>query len=224
MAFQVVGYDDAGEPIYQPVAGSVMGGSVMGQYGMVPYGGGGYGGVYGESEEEVVGRAIAKHRARHGHGHGHHRAIVPPPKPEWRAGDLAHGVQQPDEGLLPMPLAGAGGTSVFTATVANITFESQVQKPYRAERMVFIVTRTGASAAALRAQGQIFVGTDLQQGELGLLDFESLGAPTAFGFRLSLTPASPGVFLRLQTQLVGGALAGTDTIAINCYFLGRVIH
>jgi hypothetical protein len=209
MGFAVVGYDDAGEPVYkQTTEGSVMGGSVMGQYGMVPYGG-----VYGE-----VGR-------HHGHGHhGHHRAIVPPPKPDWRQGDLAHGVQQPDEGLLPMPLAGAGGTSVFTATVANITFESQVQKPYRAERMVFIVTRTGASAAALRAQGQIFVGTDLQQGELGLLDFESLGAPTAFGFRLSLTPASPGVFLRLQTQLVGGALTGTDTIAINCYFLGRVIH
>lgn len=222
MAFQVVGYDDAGEPVYQPVEGSVMG-SVMGQqYGMVPYGGGGYG-VYGEdSEEEVVGRAIAKHRAKHGHRPA--RAIVPPAKPAWRQGDLAHGVQQPDEGMLPMPLTGAGGTSVFTATVPNITFESQVQKPYRGERLVFIVTRTGASAAALRAQGQIFVGTDLQQGELGLLDFESLGAPTAFGFRLSLTPASPGVFLRLQTQLVGGALTGTDTIAINCYFLGRVIH
>ena len=216
MAFQVVGYDDAGEPVYQPVEGSVMG-SVMGQqYGMVPYGGGGYGGygVYGDEDEEVVGRARRRPK----------RAIVPPPKPSWRHGDLAHGVQQPDEGMLPMPLSGAGGTSVFTATVANITFESQVQKPYRGERLVFIVTRTGASAAALRAQGQIFVGTDLQQGELGLLDFESLGAPTAFGFRLSLTPASPGVFLRLQTQLVGGALTGTDTIAINCYFLGRVIH
>jgi hypothetical protein len=222
MAFQVVGYDDAGEPVYKNVEGGSVMGSVMGQYGMVPYGGG-YGVYGGESEEEVVGRAIAKHRARHGHP-AHHRAIVPPAKPEWRSGDLAHGVQQPDEGLLPMPLSGAGGTNVFTATVPNITFESQVQKPYRAERMVFIVTRTGASAAALRAQGQIFVGTDLQQGELGLLDFESLGAPTAFGFRLSLTPASPGVFLRLQTQLVGGALTGTDTIAINCYFLGRVIH
>jgi hypothetical protein len=214
MTFQVVGYDNAGEPVYQDrpdVAGSVMG-SVMGQYGMVPYGG--YPGM-------VLGAA---HHGHHGHHAQHHRMIMPPPKPEWRSGDLAHGVQQPDEGLLPMPLSGAGGTNVFTATVPNITFESQVQKPYRAERMVFIVTRTGASAASIRAQGQIFVGTDLQQGELGLLDFESLGAPTAFGFRLSLTPASPGVFLRLQTQLVGGALAGTDTIAINCYFLGRVIH
>jgi hypothetical protein len=32
------------------------------------------------------------------------------------------------------------------------------------------------------------------------------------------------VFLRLQRQLVGGALTGTDTILINTYFLGRVIH
>lgn len=217
MTFAVVGYDDAGEPVYQPVNGSVMGGgSVMGQgqYGMVPYG---YPGM-------VLGAAPV-HHPHHGHP-GHHapRHIALPPKPAWRHGDLAHGVEQPDEGMLPMPLSGAGGTNVFTATVPNITFQGQMQKPYRAERMVFIVTRTGASAASLRAQGQIFVGTDLQQGELGLIDFESLGAPTAFGFRLSLTPASPGVFLRLQAQLVGGALTGTDTIAINTYFLGRVIH
>ena len=99
-----------------------------------------------------------------------------------------------------------------------------MQKPYRAERMIFIVTRIGDTAASPRVQGQIFVGTDLQQGELGLIDFESLGATTAFGTRLTLTPASPGVFLRLQCQLVGGALSGTDTILINTYFLGRVIH
>jgi hypothetical protein len=222
MQYQVVGYDDAGEPVYQPVQGSVMGNSVMGrqfgvvgqQYGMVPYGYPPYG---------VVGAAAPAHHGHHGH-HGHHRAIVPPPKPEWRQGDLAHGVQQPDEGMLVMPLKGDAGTNVFSATVPNITFESQVQKPYRSERLIFIVTRTGASAANLRAQGQIFVGTDLQQGELGLIDFESLGAPTAFGTRLTLTPASPGVFLRLQCQLVNGVLTGTDTIAITTYFLGRVIH
>jgi hypothetical protein len=99
-----------------------------------------------------------------------------------------------------------------------------MQKPYRAERMIFIVTRLGDSAAGVRVQGQIFVGTDLHQGELGLIDFESLGAPTAFGTRLTLTPASPGVFLRLQCQLVGGALTTDGQILVNTYFLGRVIH
>src|SRR5260221_12635820 len=114
-----------------------------------------------------------------------------PPKPEWRGADLAHGVQQPDEGMLPMPLAGSGGTNTFTPTEPVITFQGQMQKPYRAERMIFIVTRLGDSAAGVRVQGQIFVGTDLQQGDLGLIDFESLGAPTAFGTRLTLTPPSP---------------------------------
>lgn len=203
MAFQVVGYDEAGEPVYQEVHGSVMG-SVMGD---------GSDAVDGFG---VVGRALA--RSQRG------RMIIPPRKPDWRKGQLAHGVEQPDEGMLPMPLAGSGGTNTFTATVANITFQGQMQKPYRAERLIFIVTRIGTSAANLRVQGQIFVGTDLQLGELGLIDFESLGATTAFGTRLTLSPATPGVFLRLQSQLVGGALTGTDTILINTYFLGRVIH
>lgn len=198
MGFSIVGYDDAGEPVYKQTAdGSVMG-SVMGQ------------------QFGVVGRAA--------HPAHHHRMIHVPPKPEWRGSDLAHGVQQPDEGMLPMPLSGAGGTSTFTPTVPVITFQGQMQKPYRAERMIFIVTRIGLSAADVRVQGQIFVGTDLQQGELGLIDFESLGAPTAFGTRLTLSPASPGVFLRLQCQLVGGALTTDGQILVNTYFLGRVIH
>jgi len=186
--FQVVGYDDAGEPVYQPVSGSVMGGSVMGR---------------------------AHHAARH---------MALPPKPEWRHGELAHGVQTPDTGMFPLPLSGTGGTNTFTATVSAITFQGSLQKPYRAERLIFVVTRIGTSAANLRVQGQMFIGTDLQQGELGLLDFETLGAVTAFGTRLTLTPANPGIFIRLQTQLVGGALAGTDTILVNTYFLGQIIH
>jgi len=191
MSFQVVGYDDAGEPIYQPVNGAVMG-SVMG----------------------------APHRQHH--AAGRHMAL--PPKPQWRHGELAHGVQTPDTGMFPLPLSGTAGTNTFTATVPTITFQGSLQKPYRAERLIFIVTRVGTSAANLRAQGQMFIGTDLQQGELGLLDFESLGAVTAFGTRLTLTPANPGIFIRLQCQLVGGALAGSDQILVNTYFLGQIIH
>jgi hypothetical protein len=125
-------------------------------------------------------------------GRGHHaaaRSMPLPPKPSWRHGELAHGVNTPDTGMFPLPMTGTGGTNVFTATVTAITFQGSLQKPYRAERLIFIVTRIGASAANLRVQGQMFIGTDLQQGELGLLDFESLGAVTAFGTRLTLSPA-----------------------------------
>jgi hypothetical protein len=199
--YQVVGYDEGGEPIYQAVHGSVMGGAVMGAGPMA-----------------VIGA--------HGHHHPARRQIHIPPRPQWRDHELATGVVQPDEGMLPMPLTGSSGTNVFSVAQGNapITFQGQMQKPYRAERLMFIVTRVGASGANIRVQGQIFVGTDLQQGELGLIDFESLGAPTAFGTRLTCTPANPGVFLRLQTQLVGGVLTGTDTILVTTYFLGRVIH
>lgn len=197
--FAVVGYDDGGEPVYQPVQGSVLG-SVLG--------------------EDEVGR---RHIQRHGAA-PHGASIRLAPKPQWRHGELANGVQAPDTGMFPLPLSGTAGTNTFTATVSAITFQGSLQKPYRSERLIFIVTRIGASATNLRVQGQIFVGTDLQQGELGLLDLESLGAVTAFGTRLTLSPANPGVFVRLQTQLVGGALTGTDTILVNTYFLGQIIH
>jgi hypothetical protein len=198
MNFQVVGYDDAGEPVYQPVQGSVMGGG------------------------NVMGRHAAPHQLHAGHRGG--ASVQLAAKPDWRHGNIAHGVEAPDTGMFPLPLSGTGGTNVFTATLSAITFQGALQKPYRAERLIFIVTRIGASAANLRVQGQQFIGTDLQQGELGLLDFESLGAVTAFGTRLTLTPAAPGVLIRLQCQLVGGVLAGTDTILINTYFLGQIIH
>lgn len=204
--YQVVGYDVDGDPIYQDLSGgSVMGGSVLGELD---------GDVDGTFS--VVGARRAAKR----------RLITVPKKPGWRSGELATGVQQADEGMLPMPLIGSGGTNVFSVAQGNapITFQGQMQKPYRAERLVFIVTRNGASGANLRVQGQIFVGTDLQQGELGLVDLESLGAPTAFGLRLTCTPAAPGVFLRIQSQLVGGVLAGSDTMMVTTYFMGRVIH
>jgi len=201
MQFQVVGYDDGGEPVYKPV-GSVMGDSVMG-VGAAPH-------------------ALARHHGHHPHHAPRHMAL--PPKPDWRHGELAHGVNTPDTGMFPLPMSGTGGTNTFTSTVSSITFQGSLQKPYRAERLIFVVTRIGTTATNLRVQGQIFVGTDLQQGELGLLDLETLGAVTAFGTRLTLSPANPGVFVRLQTQLVGGALTGTDTILVNTYFLGQVIH
>lgn len=220
MEYQVVGYDGNGEPVYQPVQGQALMG--YGPTGVVGYD------VMGADEEEIVvgydevGRAIRRRVRRR--APQPQRAMALPPRPDWRGHEVAHGVNAPDTGMFPLPLSGETGTNTFSATVTGITFKGSLQKPYRGERLIFIVTRIGASATNIRVQGQIFVGTDLQQGELGLLDLESLGAVTAFGTRLTLSPANPGVFIRLQTQLVGGLLTGTDTILVNTYFLGQVIH
>jgi hypothetical protein len=143
-------------------------------------------------------------------------------KPGWRETQLAPGVIAPDQGMLPLPLTGSGGTNTFTAAIANITFEGQLQKPFRGERLLVSVVRTGASAVG-RLIGQLFVGTDLQQLDVAGFDLEQVGDPQAFGVRLTMKPATPGVFIRIVTAL-NVALAGTDTIAATVTVLGRNVH
>lgn len=196
MDFAVVGYNFAGQPIYADANGSIMG-DVMG-----------------------VG-AAAPHPAQHGHHHRMHRL---PPRPDWRD-QLAPGVIQPDEGMVPLPLSAQSGSppGTFTSTVNVITFQGQLQKPYRPERLLTSAVRTGTTATG-RLLGQLFVGTDLQQADIQGWDVELIGAVTGFGTRLTCKAAEPGVFVRLIVTNTGTALTGTDTIFANLTFLGRVIH
>lgn len=142
-------------------------------------------------------------------------------KPKWRD-QLAPGVIQPAEGLIPLPLTPlqAGGT--FAAATTQITFQGQLQKPFRPERLLVSVVRTGASATG-RLLGQLFVGTDLQQADINGFDVELYGAATAFGTRLTCKAAQPGVLIRLIVT-ISAAPAGADTVFASCSFAGRVVH
>ena len=195
---EVIGYTDDGTPI---VHGDVMG-DVMGD----------------EMDGDYVLGAAAPALARAGRGP---RRLAIPNRPRWR-NQLAPGVIQPDEGMVVLPLAPQAGGGTFSATVTTITFQGQLQKPYRAERLLVSVVRTGATATG-RLLGQLFVGTDLQQAEIAGWDVELVGQPTAFGTRLTTKAAEPGVLIRLQIVLSSG-LTGTDTIFASMMFLGRVIH
>jgi hypothetical protein len=166
----------------------------------------------------IVGRAAQPRRARRVSRGG----VVRVSKPDWRQTQLAPGVIAPDQGLLPLPLSGAGGTNTFALATQEITFQGQLQKPFRGERLLVSVVRTGASATG-RLLGQLFVGTDLQQLDVGGFDIEQVGTPNAFGVRLTMKPAQPGVFIRLVTRPTV-ALAGTDTIQVTCTLLGRNVH
>lgn len=138
-------------------------------------------------------------------------------KPGWRGSQLAPGVIAPDQGMLPLPM----GT--FTYTLANQinTFQGQVQKPFRGERFLSRIVRTGASATGT-ILAQIFVGTDLAMLDTPQVDLESLSNPAAFGVRLTMKPAQPGVFIRAITAL-SVPLAGADTIQFTLQLLGRNI-
>lgn len=193
MNFDVVGYDLDGDPIYaDDLSGDVMG--------------------------DVMGVGAAAKRKRH---HGGHRLARLPPKADWR-NQLAPGVIQPDEGMVPLALTGASGTGTFTAAIPTITFQGQLQKPYRPERLLCSTVRTGTTAVG-RLLTQLYVGTDLQQAEISGWDAELVGAATAFGTRLTCKAAEPGVFVRAVVTL-SSLLTGTDTIFANLTFLGRVIH
>lgn len=215
MTYQIVGYDVDGDAIY---------GDVMGDYDM-------QGDVMGDGQFDVVGQGypmmvqnpygiVGRAGGRHGHKA---RKIAVPPKPGWR-NQLAPGVIQPDEGMVPLPLTATAGSppGTFTAAITTMTFQGQLQKPYRAERLLVSVVRSGVTSTG-RLLTQMFVGTDLQQAEITGWDAELVGQTSAFGTRLTAKAAEPGVFIRLVVTLSNNP-TGTDIIFATMMFLGRVIH
>lgn len=148
------------------------------------------------------------------------RGLVSVRKPAWRQTQMAPGVIAPDQGLWPLPLAGVP-SQTFALAVQAITFEGQVQKPFRGERLLFSTVRTGPTAVGI-VLGQLFVGTDLNQLDTGAFDVEQIGAPNAFGVRLAMKPCQPGVRIRLVCTL-SAAIAGADTIFCSASILGRNI-
>lgn len=211
--FEVIGEDDWDDP---EVEGAVMG-AVMG------YGGPMEDDVDGEEVVEVIGyddngnEVVGKRRRRRSRG----RRRITVHKPGWRTNQLAPGVIAPDQGMLPLPLSGQPGNT-FTSAVPNITFEGQIQKPFRGERLLVSVVRTGDTAVG-RIIGQLFVGTDLNQLDVAGFDIEQVGDPAAFGVRLAMKPAQPGVFIRLVCAL-SNPLTGADNIFASVSILGRAIH
>jgi len=214
MSYQIVGYDAEGNAVYGDVMGDVMGDEGQRHFDVVGQGYPGYGGGY----PMVVG--AHPHHRHHGHAPRH---IPVPPRPQWR-NQLAPGVIQPDEGMVPLPLTPSAGSPLgtFDAAITTMTFQGQLQKPYRAERLLVSVVRNGTSAVG-RLLTQFFVGTDLQQAEINGWDAELVGQTGAFGTRLTAKAAEPGVFLRLVVTLSNNPTA-SDTIFATMMFLGRVIH
>lgn len=203
--FEVIGNDE-------DVNGDVMG-DVMGYAGpMGDYEGGAQ--VVGYSDE---GYPIVVH-GKSGRARPRGTSQVQVQRPGWRGGQLAPGVIAPDQGLLPLPM----GNFTFALAAQTNTFSGQLQKPFRGERLLVTTVRTGTTAVG-RLLGQIFVGTDLSALDIAPVDIEQLGASNAFGVRLTMKPAQPGVFIRIVTAL-SSALTGSDTIFTSVQLLGRNIH
>lgn len=173
------------------------------------------------------------HPQHHVMAHQHGALAVQPPhapmiqSPPWRP-MLAPGSPPLGEGHVPLPLNPEsnngmwGNTAGGGAASGTIIFSARPQKPYKVARLVTRGTKSGTTAVG-NLVGQIFVGTDLQQGELGNIDLESIGAATAFDTWLSLKQAEPGVWIRVQATLTAFP-TGTDFELYTISAIGHYLH
>lgn len=146
----------------------------------------------------------------------------------WRP-MLAPGSPPLGEGHVPMPLNPEtfGGTWGNTAgggapAGTTITFSARPQKPFKTARLLIRGTKSGASAIG-NLIGQTYIGTDLQQGEVGNIDLESLGAANAFDTWVSFKQAEPGVWIRVQATLTAFP-TGTDFETYTVTAIGHYLH
>lgn len=149
------------------------------------------------------------------------RAMRLPPKPGWRR-QIAPGVPGPAQGLEPLPLTPSLNAGIFDPANPQIDFTARPQAPFRAERLLTTVRRSaGAGGVIIQCQA-LFIGRELQQVESGPFDVEFF-APTAFGVRLNLCQAEPGILIRLILNANPVVPVG-ETVAVSMMFLGRTIR
>lgn len=175
-------------------------------------------GVYGDY---VAGAAPAPMLPVVHPGHGGHPIQSPPWRPMNAPGSPPLG-----EGHVFMPLnaetfGGQWGNGQAAAG-ATITFTGRPQKPFKATRVIVRGTKSGATAVG-NLIGQVFVGTDLQQGDLGNVDLESIGAATAFDTWVSWKQAEPGVAIKIQATLTAFP-TGTDFELYTITVVGHYLH
>jgi hypothetical protein len=164
------------------------------------------------------------------YGHPGAMAFHPPGPPEihsppWRP-MVAPGSPPLGEGHVPMPLNpeafnGTWGANGAAAGV-TITFSARPQKPFKTTRFLVTGTKSGPTAVG-RLIGQIFVGTDLQQGELGNVDLETIGAGGSFDTWVSMKQAEPGVWIRCQATLTAFPVA-PDFEVYTVTAVGHYLH
>jgi len=180
-------------------------------------------------EREMIGR----HRR-----HKHQMAMGRAPdaagsSAPWR-GMVAPGNPPIGEHHVPLPLnpetfngtwsgpAGTGSGAAQAPAGTVITFSARPQKPYKTARLIARGTKFGATAVG-NLVAQVFVGTSLQQGELGFFDLESIGAATAFDTWVSLHQAEPGVWIRVQGTLTAFP-TGSDFEVYTVSALGHYLQ
>lgn len=181
------------------------------------------------SGEDILGaqyrRARMRRRGRRG-GRMVQRVALGRPinhAPAWRTPQAAPGVMLPTEQLLPLGFLPEGGSFSFvSAGPTSLTFVAQPQKPFRGERLIIDVAKTAGAVGNTVNVNILAVGTDLQI--VSAAPFPAVAfSPTAFGVRLALTAAQPGIRISLGVEIIGPALPPGESVTVVPTILGRAI-
>jgi len=146
----------------------------------------------------------------------------------WRP-MMAPGNPPLGEGHVPFPLNAETFGGVWGANGAGagttITFSGRPQKPFKMTRILARTTilSNGDGTANGTPLGQIFVGTDLQQAELGFIDLATIGAGGSFDTWVSMKQAEPGVWIRIQVSLTAFPTE-PDSLSVTLTGIGHYLH
>ncbi len=126
----------------------------------------------------------------------------------------------PSVGVRLQPL-GLGATA-FTATSGTIlALSASPQRPFKGQRLILDITRTGASSTGLVTVTRLDVGTDNQLVGSGAIGSSAFAA-TAFDANLALAPATPGVNITVQLN-ISAAPTMTDRVDISGTIFGTTV-
>lgn len=130
----------------------------------------------------------------------------------------APGAPAISEMMLPL---GLGSFTVTATSATTFTLTAVPQLAYRGERLILSAfTSAGTDAGALFVINDIKVGQRSQLVSPSALPAAAFAA-TAFGVRLAIDPAVPGVIITVSVSYIGPALGEADTATITGTILGR---
>jgi hypothetical protein len=166
-------------------------------------------------------RGQAMQRGRGGGGRsaaGRREAAMSRMVPGRRLIPRVPGVPMPGARLQPLGF----GASAFTAASGLIlTLQAQPQRPFKGQRLVVDITRTGATATGLVTVTRLDIGTTNQLVSAGALAAAAFAA-TAFDVNLQLDPATPGIIITVQFA-ISVAPGAADRVDFSATMFGTAI-
>lgn len=124
---------------------------------------------------------------------------------------------RPEPGMRLQPL-GMGSTAFTSTSGTLLQLTALPQKPFKGQRFIVDLTRTGATATGLVTIARLDVGADNQLPGSGAVSANAF-SPLAVDANVSLDPATPGVSIIAQFN-ISAAPTTTDRVDIGATIFG----